>query len=183
MIEYIQYRHTGHLREILSLQEKNLKSNLSDNEKKLQGFVTLSHTVQILENMCGNYPHICAVENDVVVGYALVTLPDSIEFVPALRNLVENVNVIKFNGKNIDSTDYLIMGQVCIDSKFRGKGIFRGLYEFMRKNYSIEFPYLVTEISTSNFRSLRAHESVGFREIRRHKNELDEWVIVLWDWS
>ena len=105
------------------------------------------------------------------------------EFVPALRNLVENVGETKVNGKILDNADYLIMGQVCIDSKYRGKGIFRGMYEFMRKNYSNKFPYLVTEISTSNFRSLKAHESVGFREVRRHKNELDDWVIVVWEWS
>jgi len=33
------------------------------------------------------------------------------------------------------------------------------------------------------YRSLRAHERVGFEPIHRYRDGVDEWVIVAWDWS
>ena len=49
-------------------------------------------------------------------------------------------------------------------------------------HYAERFELLVTEISTRNQRSLRAHARVGFEPVHRYRDDVDEWEIVAWDW-
>jgi hypothetical protein len=42
---------------------------------------------------------------------------------------------------------------------------------------------VVTEISTSNIRSLKAHLKTGFTIVDTHWEEEGEWHVVVWDWS
>jgi hypothetical protein len=133
--------------------------------------------------MGGDYKHVLAMVDDKVVGYALSTNPEKVALIPELKNLVKQIESLLIGGRNLSSYEYLIMGQVCIDINFRGKGVFANLYNCMHANYAEKVPYIITEISSTNQRSLRAHQKVGFREIHRTIDELDEWIIVLWDWQ
>ena len=47
---------------------------------------------------------------------------------------------------------------------------------------SPKMDYLVTEIAEHNVRSCRAHEKVGFKNIKTYKHQKDNWNIVVWDW-
>ena len=52
--------------------------------------------------------------------------------------------------------------------------------------YREKFPYLITEISARNPRSVRAHEKVGFKVVHSYQvtdPKPEEWIIVLWDWN
>ena len=73
------------------------------------------------------------------------------------------------------------MGQICIDKNYRGKGLFEILYQKHKSEYSKKYQLLITEISTSNYLSIRAHEKIGFKTISSHIDTLDTWNIVLWD--
>jgi len=42
--------------------------------------------------------------------------------------------------------------------------------------------FVITEVSNDNHRSMRAHERIGFQTVSRHRDELDDWAVVLWDW-
>jgi len=42
-----------------------------------------------------------------------------------------------------------------------------------------DFDYIITEISTRNHRSIRAHEKVGFETIKEYESDGKEWKIVL----
>jgi hypothetical protein len=46
------------LKQILALQQKNLKQNVSQEEKDLQGFVTMEHSLEILEQFHAKAPGI-----------------------------------------------------------------------------------------------------------------------------
>ncbi len=74
------------------------------------------------------------------------------------------------------------MGQICIAKVYRGQGLFEQLYNYHKEIYQPQFDLFVTEISTRNHRSLRAHEKVGFKTIHTHRDNLDEWRVVAWDW-
>jgi hypothetical protein len=63
------------LKQILSLQQRNLISNVSPYEKEKEGFVTVSHTLQQLADMNSFSPHIIALDQEKVVGYALCMHP------------------------------------------------------------------------------------------------------------
>lgn len=43
--------------------------------------------------------------------------------------------------------------------------------------------YCLSLSPASNPRSLKAHEKVGFRRIATHRDEMDQWDVVLWDWK
>jgi L-amino acid N-acyltransferase YncA len=75
------------------------------------------------------------------------------------------------------------MGQICIDKNYRGKGVFNNLYQHHKKIYQTKFDLLITEISTHNPRSQKAHEKVGFKTIHNYKDVMDEWHVVGWDWQ
>ena len=60
------------LKQILSLQSKNLETNITKEELKSQGFVTVKHNLELLETMSKEYPHIIAVDNDEVKGYVSI---------------------------------------------------------------------------------------------------------------
>jgi len=57
------------------------------------------------------------------------------------------------------------------------------LYEFHRKQFSPKYSMLVTEISTRNPRSSKAHRKVGFKVIDTHHENEEEWDLVVWDWT
>jgi hypothetical protein len=182
-MDYILHNNIDHLEGILELQNKNLKANLTKEEMVQQGFVTITHNLEVLYRMGGDYKHVLAMGDDKVIAYALSTSPEMVVLIPELKNLVKQIESLIIGERNLSSYEYLIMGQVCIDINYRGKGVFTQLYNTMREHYAEKVPYLITEISSSNRRSLRAHQKVGFREIHRHIDELDEWIIVLWDWQ
>ena len=181
MITYETAKSDQDLQAILNLQAKNLPINISPEEAKAQGFVTLQHDFDLLKKMNHPYGHIIAKDGDEVVAYALTMLRTWKDEIPLLVPMFENIDKINYGGVLLQDAKYFTMGQVCVAKSQRGKGVFKGLYEKMKTEMEGEFDYLITEIAARNLRSLRAHAKVGFEEIKRHTPEGDEeWVIVLW---
>lgn len=173
---------TDELQQILELQRLNLKQHLSGEEMQGQGFVTLQHSLDILQEMHRLAPSILVKDGDKVVGYALTELIECRELMPELEPMFALMDRLTWEDQPISHYPYYVMGQVCIDKEYRGLGIFESLYRHHKKIYSSSFDLLLTEISTRNTRSLRAHEKVGFKTIHTHRDELDEWAVVAWDW-
>jgi GNAT superfamily N-acetyltransferase len=171
------------LKQILELQEKNLTRNLSRDEIQSQGFVTINHSLQMLQQMHDMSPSIIIKEDDRIVAYALTMLLEFSKLVPGLESMFERFASLRWNGKPLNDYSYYVMGQICVDKDYRGKGLFDLLYQKHKEVFSNRFDLIVTEIATRNTRSLRAHERVGFKTINVHKDELDEWEIVAWDWN
>ena len=103
---------------------------------------------------------------------------------PALGQLQAlEAMILKQSGKALASAPYYVMGQICIAKPFRGQGVFDALYQGHKAHYQSRFELLITEVSVNNARSLRAHERVGFEPIHRYRDDVDEWLIIGWDWS
>ena len=171
------------LLQILTLQKQNLKDRVSQSEKNEQGFVTLEHTLPILEKMHAVAPSVIIKENDKVVAYALTELPECRHLVPELDPMFELLNRLTWNDKPLESFRYYVMGQICVAKEFRGKGLFGALYLHHREVYQSRFDLFITQISLSNPRSIRAHEKVGFKTIHRHRDHKDDWLVVAWNWE
>ena len=71
------------------------------------------------------------------------------------------------------------MGQVCVDKDYRGKGLFDLLYQKHKEIYQDQYDFVITEVSTRNHRSIRAHQRAGFQTINTYCDELDEWAVVI----
>ena len=171
------------LNELLSLQQKYLRGVTPGIEEKEQGFLTVSHNLNILEQMHSLQPSVIVKYNDTIVGYALVVKQECRDIIPVLLPMFEHLDKITYKNKLLKNYSYYVMGQVCVDKPFRSKGVFDMLYQKHRELFKDDFDFVITEISTSNHRSLNAHKRVGFKTIDIFKDETDEWEIVLWDWS
>ena len=171
------------LEQILHLQQQNLKQNIGEREMKEQGFVTLQHDLQTLQQMNALAPAVIIKDDDKIVAYALSMLRECRLLIPDLEPMFALLDSVQWNSKPLSAYRYYVMGQVCIAKSYRGQGLFEALFQHHKKIYSSRFDLFITEISTSNRRSIRAHEKTGFRQIHTHRDELDEWSIVGWDWS
>jgi L-amino acid N-acyltransferase YncA len=160
------------LEQILALQHANLVET-SD------GFVTIRHTLEILEAMHATMPSVVARDDGGrVVGYALSMTRTIGPLLPVLGPMFARLACLP----TLARRRWYVMGQVCVAEAWRGRGVFDALYAKHRAVYSPSFDYLVTEIATRNPRSLRAHARVGFVEIDRYRDETDEWSVVGWSW-
>jgi hypothetical protein len=171
------------LHEILQLQEKNLPENLSVDEFRSQGFVTIHHDLHLLNTMHQLAPSVIIKDKDQVIAYALTMLGECSRLVPGLISMFSLLDSCNWQNKSLSKIPYYVMGQVCVEKKHRGRGLFDALYAHHKKTYSSRFDLLVTQISVRNPRSTKAHERVGFKTIHQHRDKQDEWLVVAWDWS
>jgi L-amino acid N-acyltransferase YncA len=169
---------------ILALQRSNLEANLTPAKVSAQGFVTVRHVLELLRDMNHAEAHVVAKAEERVIGYALVMTPSFRERIPILAPLFERLERTLCAGKPVAQRAYFVMGQVCVDKDFRGRGVFPGIFQHMRTLYNPRYDLVVTEVSLRNPRSMRAHEKVGFRELVRYTNaRKEEWSLIAWDWK
>jgi len=168
------------LKQILELQHDNLLLSISIAEAKDQGFVTCQHDLDLLRNMNAKYQHVIASMGNQVVAYALVMLPELRDSIDVLVPMFERIDRISYQGVSLRTSKYFVMGQVCVSKPFRGQGVFTGLYNKMKTVMrEAGFKYLITEISTRNTRSIKAHQKEGFVTIDSYTSTTDDWHIVI----
>ena len=171
------------LEEILDLQKRNLQQNIDDVEMQTQGFVTMVHTLDVLQKMHALAPSVIAKNSDKVVGYALVMLRECRQLFPPLEPMFDNFDNLTYHDRPLNHYRFYVMGQVCIDKQYRRTGLFDQLYHKHKEIYSPHYDFIMTEVSTRNLRSLRAHERVGFETLNTYSDDIDEWAVILWNWK
>ena len=176
MVVYTVTKNVKDLSEILKLQKANLPDNLSEKTKKEQGFVTVHHHLEMLQKMHTIHPHTIALYNNKLIGYALSMSRKFSNDIPILAPMFSKIKASEKREEN-----YLIMGQVCVARDFRGKGVFRGLYDHMKKIFSNVYDCIITEINSKNSRSMNAHLTLGFQELARYDFEGETWIVLFID--
>ncbi len=179
MIEYDLAHRPKDLLDILQLQSVNLPQSISQSEALEQGFVTIKHHLDLLQKMNTPYPHIVARDKNKVIGFTLVMLKSFKKDIPILIPMIDMINQISYHGVRLKNVRYFIMGQVCIEKKYRGQGIFEKLYDKMKNSMKSDFDYIITEVAYRNKRSLRAHTKIGFQNIKEYHSKGEHWVILL----
>ncbi|MGW9684280.1 N-acetyltransferase family protein [Flagellimonas sp. 2504JD1-5] len=174
MIHFTQASTTDHLEQILELQQQNLPKNLTANEKELEGFLTVEHSLPILKEMNDVCGHIIALDHEKVIAYALCMHPKFAESIEVLKPMFHEINQV-VKGKS----NYMVMGQVCVAKSHRGKGLFRRLYETMKEKLPDGFDSIITEVDAKNHRSIKAHEAIGFIELKRYSSDGKDWLLIV----
>ena len=173
-----------HLDEILKLQKRNLRFGRTEEDIRREGFVTCEHNLDLLSEMNSPYPHVIAIEKERVVAYALTLLSTMRNSIAVLEPIFEIIDKLSLESNTNSMDCYFVMGQVCIDKAFRGQKIFYGLYNHMKAVMSPHFKICITEISSYNKRSLKAHANQGFKTVHKYiSSDGHPWEIVAWDWS
>lgn len=172
------------VRGIIELQQANLKRNLTPEAIAQQGFVTLEHSFDVMKHMNDASPSIIAKDGDKVVGYAIVMLPEFYVDIPAFAGLFEIIDQELFDGKPLKDYNYVVVGQLCVGLGYRGIGLVDKLYEHYQTELSTDFELCLTDISSKNPRSRKAHERVGFQVVRSFFDNAaqETWELIVWDW-
>lgn len=181
MITYRLDDRTETYQQILTLQALNAREVTAPEIWQDQGFVTVRHTPELLELIHGGYGHLVAWAGDQLAGYALVMLPEYASQVPVLEPMFVRVDAILQETESPAWNPYVAMGQICVAEDFRGQGVFQGLYDHFRLSLQPDFHSVITEVSTENPRSLRAHLRQGFTVMQTREGENGIWKLVRWD--
>lgn len=171
------------IRQLLSLQQENLPRNISAEEARAQGFVTVEHHYELMRDMNEAERQVIARDGDKVVGYCLVMLPSFVSRIPVLEPMFSLFDSLQYRNRSMNDFCYFAMGQVCVDKAYRGMGVFDGMYLEQRNQYREKYDFVVTEIATRNTRSMRAHERIGFETVHQYRDATDDWAVVIWDWQ
>lgn len=169
------------LARIIDLQRANLEVNARD--PLGQGFVTVVHSVDVLERMHALAPSVVVRDGDALAGYALVMLQEHAPLVPVLATMFTNLRTLSFRSRPLAEMRWYVMGQVCVAESHRGRGVFDALYAGHARCYGHVYDLVVTEAATRNTRSLRAHARVGFETIDTYRDEVDEWAVIAWSFG
>lgn len=162
---------TEELLQILSLQQMNLKSAVSNEEMRQEGFLTVEHDLTLLKRMNDLCPHIIATDDEKVIGYALSMTEDFKDEISVLRPMFNELDTNHIQ-------NFLTMGQICIAKTHRKMGVFKGLYGAMKKFSYPKYDYIITEVDSTNLRSLGAHYSVGFENICTYNCLGQDWELI-----
>ncbi len=173
MVIYKRTSEEDELIQILELQRQNLPVSLSMEEKHREGFVTVSHSLDLLKEMHKVCPHIIAKDKDTVIGYALCMHPRFAGTVPVLKPMFREIKKVV-----PEEQKYMVMGQICVHKAYRKKGIFRKLYQTMKTALFPDYPTIITEVDTKNQRSLKAHYAVGFKDLKTYRSTNQEWQLI-----
>src|ERR1700716_1346147 len=178
MIQAGPVQTDAELLQILELQRANLARHLSAEEIHAQGFVTVEHTLDLLRRMHAIAPSIVARDGHQLAGYALVMPIQCRSFVPVLEPMF-----VRLSSLGMLEDRFYVMGQICVEKRWRGRGVFDLLYHTHRQYLRATYDSVVTEVATRNTRSMRAHQRIGFGVIDRYQDATDEWALLRWDWS
>ena len=183
MLKATTVSNINELQEIINLQEENLIHRLDEASMYKQGFVTLQHSIDVLQQMHDLAPSVIIKDDNRVVAYALVMLQECRLLVPDLEPMFTVFDKLRYNGKPLKEYRFYVMGQICIAKDYRGQGLFEMLYNTHQAVYSPQYDFIITEVAIRNQRSMRAHERVGFKILHTYKDELDEWAVIIWNWK
>ena len=112
---------TDELQQILQLQEENLRQHIDEAEMKSQGFVTLRHDLNVLQQMHELAPTVIIKDDDQVVAYALTMLRECRQLIPDLESMFALLDQLYWNNKPLNDYRFYVMGQVCIARSYRGQ--------------------------------------------------------------
>ena len=183
-IQYSLLSTEAEIHQLLALQQSNLPQNISGEEAKSQGFVTVEHNFDLMKAMNDAEAHVIAKDQGQVIGYCLVMLSSFQDQIPVLQPMFALLDGLSYHQKLLAEYQYFVMGQVCIDKNYRGQGVFDGLYQSLAQHYHQKYDFVVTEVATRNVRSIKAHQRVGFELLHRYTDPRgEEWDVIIWNWQ
>lgn len=173
------------LHAILALQKKNLRQYISAEQAASQGFLTAEYSFDYLQLMHQHSAHIVAKDGENVVGYCLALVPELLKDQPVFESYLAAYQQVSWKEKPLNEYAAVLVGQLCVAQEARGKGLVEALYQGFKKEHQQTFKLVLSDVSTKNPRSMRAHERVGFIPIHTFDDAFtqESWTILVWEWA
>lgn len=141
---------------ILKLQELYLVGNLSEEEKE-SGFVTTPFAVEQLTEVIQKLELFIAKDNTKIIAYVFAGSWEFFKQWPIFNYMSTLLPELSFLHFDITTTQSFQYGPICIHKKYRGKGLLKPLFEFMRIHMLHKYPLALTFINKINIPSTKAH--------------------------
>ena len=141
---------------VLALQKRYLVSNLSDEEKK-SGFVTTPFSVEQLTNVINNEGLFIAKDNNKIIAYIFAESWNFFSQYPIFEYMISLFPALSFLDFEINTITSFQYGPICIDKNYRGQGLIKLLFEFMRIHIVKRYLLSLTFINKTNIPSYKAH--------------------------
>jgi hypothetical protein len=166
---------------VLELQKLHLVSNLTEEEKKF-GFVTTPFSVEQLVYVIHNEGLFIAKDNNKIIAYVFAESWDFFSQYPIFEYMISLFPKLSFFDFEINSTSSFQYGPICIDKKYRGKGLINTLFEFMRIHVVKKYPLSLTFINKTNIPSFKAHtEKLKWTVIGNFEFNDNNYFILAYD--
>lgn len=167
---------------IQNLQERYLYRNLNEEERK-KGFVTTPFTKSQLEEIISqNGMFIAENEQKKIIAYAFAGSWAYFEQWEIFNVMVARFPILSFNGKEITTENSFQYGPVCIDQRYRGKGLLNQLFEEMRIELYKRYPISITFINKVNVISEKAHtKKLGWKIIDEFEFNNNTYIGLAFD--
>lgn len=172
-----------HFEQILLLQKQNHYSCISEDQQEQEGFVFAAHSMELLKVMAASVPQVIALYQGKVIGYNLAMTNSMERVLPSLGPMFQEFKNWNYEGKPLMDYQFIIGGQVCVDKNFRGMGLIRSLYHKTKEMAGDNYQCCVTEISTRNLNSLKAHQRMGFEILGTYNDGVENWNLVIWKFA
>jgi RimJ/RimL family protein N-acetyltransferase len=184
MIKYSIVQTEEEIKGIHTLLETNLAINIPDEIEDKEGFLTVAYSYADLKRMHEIEPSIIAKDKERVIAYVLALDPVVKKDFPILAPLVDLFGNIIYEGKAVSAYNYLIIGQACIDTAYRGKGVFKKIYAAYKERFKDKYDFAISEIASRNQRSMNAHGRIGFIPVHEYTGpDGVVWTVVILDWK
>jgi hypothetical protein len=158
MIENIQLEiaKLSDIAGILSLQELYLVSNLSEEEKK-SGFVTTPFYITQLTEVIEQGGLFIATDDNIIIAYIFAGGWSFFNQWPIFNYIITLFPDLTFLDFDITTNNSFQYGPICIHKAYRGKGLIKLFFEFMRTHIVKRYPLALTFINKTNIPSKKAH--------------------------
>lgn len=185
MIDHIQFgtAKITDIEGVLALQEIYLISNMTE-EEKTAGFVTTPFSVEQLQEVIRQEGLFVAKENGRIIAYIFAASWQYFSQWAIFNHMTPMLPDLTFKDFKMTDTNTFQYGPICIDKKYRGKGLINPFFDFMRIHLLEKFPVGITFINKTNIPSQKAHiEKLKWSVIGDFQFNNNSYFILAYDMS
>lgn len=162
---------------VLALLKANHADNVAD---KSNGFVTTNITEEQMAALILNENGVTiAKDGDKIVAFALAASWKSWSVWPFFVNMIKELPKFSFEGESLSTENTYQYGPVCVDSAYRGSGVFEQVFAASLSSMQDRYPLMATFINMVNPRSYAAHtRKAGMEEVGRFDYNQNHYYLM-----
>lgn len=149
---------------IIELQEKNLVTNLTEEQKK-NGFVTTPFGFLHFQEFIASGGLFVIENQNSIKGYCVAAGWDYFKGRPMFDLMLKRFSMIIYKNIRISSDNSFEYGPVCIDLSLRGTNAFPELFGKMKRKMAERYSIGTTFVNKMNERSYQAHTKKVFMDV------------------
>lgn len=162
---------------VLALLKANHADNVTD---KSNGFVTTNITEEQMAALILNENGVTiAKDGDKIVAFALAASWKFWSVWPFFVNMIKELPKFSFEGESLSTENTYQYGPVCVDSAYRGSGVFEQVFAASLASMKDRYPLMATFINMVNPRSYAAHtRKAGMEEVGRFDYNQNHYYLM-----